>query len=359
MRIAHVVLSLGIGGQERLIVSLASALRSRGHDVHIVSLSPGGELRSTIRETPVHDVVRTSAGLDPTLSIRLARLFRRLELDVVHTHNAVPMIYAAVAGRAAGCRVVHTRHGQGSHLKGRRYLVRAACRFVHSFVAVSENTAVAATKNERPPKDRIHVIENGIPLAAFGADLEARREIRAELAIPADALVVGTVGRLAIEKDYPLLVRAMTPMLSERVRLVFVGEGAERPAIEAAIEARVRPFVTLTGARHDVPRLLASFDLFALSSKTEGLPLVLPEAMTSRLPVISTAVGGIPSVVPESVGILVPYGDSDALGAAIRRLIDDEALRTTMAEAARNYALGRFSEDRMLDEYLALYRGRP
>lgn len=357
MRIALVVLSLDIGGQERLVLQIARGLEARGHEPHVVSLSVGGALKGTLGSIPVHEVERRPMGFDPTLHLRLWQLFRALRPDVVHTHNAAPLIFAAPAARASGARVIHTKHGNYGYPKRTSYLARAASRSVHRFVAVSPETAVAARRNERPAERALTVIENGIPLAAFGPNDEARAAIRSELGIPDDAIVVGSVGRLVDDKDFPLLVRAMTPLLRDRVRLVLVGEGAARPAIEAAIDASVRPFVTLTGARHDIPRVLTAFDLFASSSRTEGLPLAIPEAMTSGLPIVATAVGGVPSIVTEEAGVLVPHPDVEALRRELGRLIDDEARRKKMGAAARAYALGRFSEDRMLEQYLALYAG--
>ena len=155
--------------------------------------------------------------------------------------------------------------------------------------------------------------------------------------------------------DYPLLVRAMAPLLGERVRLVIVGEGIVRADIEAAITPAIRDFVILTGARRDVSRVLCAFDVYASSSRAEGLPLALAEAMATRLPIVATAVGGVPDIVPPQIGVLVPHGDPQALRAPIQRLIDDPGARSSMGEAARQYALGRFAEERMLDRYLALY----
>jgi glycosyltransferase involved in cell wall biosynthesis len=254
--------------------------------------------------------------------------------------------------------VVHTKHGNYSYPKRTLLLARGAARAVHHFVGVSAETAAAAARNERPRRDALSVIENGIPLGAFKADTGTRTAVRRDLGIAEEALVVGSVGRLVDDKDYPLLVRAMTPLLSERVRLVLVGEGVARAKIEAAIEPAHRPFVHLLGVRHDIPRVLAAFDLFASSSRTEGLPLAIPEAMTSSLPVVATAVGGVPSIVPEGTGVLVSHGDVDALRREIQRLLEEEPRRKKMGEVARAYALSRFSEERMLDEYLALYDAR-
>jgi len=359
LRIAQVVLSLDIGGQERLVVRIAHALRDRGHEPHVVTLTRGGALRAELGSIPVHEVPR-SAGFDPLLYAKLWRAFRALRPDVVHTHNAAPLIYAVPAARLARVpRIVHTKHGDFRYPARALRLARTASRFVDHFVPVSAETAAAAGRNERPSPRRITVIENGIPLAAFGRDLAARAAIRAELEIPEAALVVGSVGRLVPDKDYPLLVRAMAPLLGDGVRLVIVGEGGARPDIEAAVTAslprEMRHFVTLTGARHDVPRVLCAFDVFASSSRTEGLPLALPEAMTSHLPVVATAVGGVPGIVPEDAGILVPHGDEAIFTAALERLLRDGAARERMGDAGRRYALKRFAEDRMVDDYLSLY----
>lgn len=356
MRIAFVVSTLDIGGQERLVVRMAHELRDRGLDVHVVALSPGGMLRSELDPIPVHTVVRRP-GYHPGLHVRLFRLFRRLRPDVVHTHNAAPLIYAAPAAQLARVRcVIHTKHGEYGYGARELYLARAVSRScVDHFVAVSAKTARAASTDERPKKRALCVVENGIPLGDFGPDPEIRRTVRDELGLPRDAKVIGAVGRLVDEKDYPLLVRAAGPLLSENARLVFVGDGPARERIETAVEPRWRDFVSFTGARRDVQRLYRAFDVFASSSRTEGLPLALLEAMTSALPVVATAVGGVPDVVPPDAGILVPHGEPEALRAGIERLLSNETARTRMGECARAYATERFSEDRMMTKYLALY----
>jgi glycosyltransferase involved in cell wall biosynthesis len=361
MRIVEVVLSLDIGGQERLVLRMAQAFHERGHDVHVVTLTPGGTLRNELGAITVHEVVR-GRGFDRGLYPRLWRLFRSLRPAVVHTHNAVPLEYAAPAARLARVPcTVHTKHGHIAYSSASLKLARAATRCVDHFVSVSADTAITAARNERPRPRRSSVIENGIPLGRFAPDDAARAAVREELAIPKDALVVGAVGRLVEEKDYPLLVRAMGPLLGERVRLVIVGEGIARAEIEAAIAAlppAARARVTLTGARRDVSRVLTAFDVYTSSSRAEGLPLALAEAMASRLPIVATAVGGVPDIVPAQLGTLVPHGDPAVLRAAIQRLIDEPATRASMAEAARCYALERFAEEGMLDRYLALYEVR-
>ena len=363
MRIAHAVWSLNMGGQERFILNLSRDLVARGHEVTVVSMSEGGDLRHHFGDIPVVDVPHPAGRATPRLYVELARAFRAIRPDVVHTHNPGPLIYAAPAARAALVRrVVHTKHGAAAGSTGTALLLaRVALRTLSAFVCVSGDTAEVARVREHVPRRLLRVIPNGVPLDQFGGDPGARARIRRELGIPESAVVVGSVGRLVVEKDYPLLVRAMAPLLGEGTRLVLVGEGKDRGDIEAAILAHVpaasRPFVRMTGARSDVPDLLAAFDLFVLSSKTEGLPLVVPEAMASRLPVVATAVGGLPGIVPPAVGRLVPHGDPEALRRAIEELATSPEKRRAMGEAAHAYAHERFSLHRMTADYEQCYRG--
>jgi glycosyltransferase involved in cell wall biosynthesis len=357
MRIVHVVLSLDVGGQERLILSLSRELAARGHDVRVLSLTPGGALRPQFAGIPTFDVPHPG-GTRPATWAKVARALIGVEADVVHTHNAAPLIYAAPAARLAGVRhVVHTKHGSNTYPKGALWLARAGARAVTAFAAVSDETAEIARRDERPAPAKLRVVPNGIPLTQFARDATAGLRVREELGIARDAVVIGTVGRFVSEKDYPLLVRAAAPLLSAKVRLVLVGDGQARGEIEAAIPEAASPFVTLTGLRSDVPRVMSAFDVFCLSSRTEGLPLVVPEAMACGLPIVATRVGGLPGIVPAEVGRLVPHGDADALRAALAALAEDAPLRARLGDAARAYANRRFSLARMADDYERLYAG--
>src|SRR4051812_30189133 len=234
MIVAHVLSSLRVGGGERVALDLAGGQAEASHQVMVVSLSPppDGPLDQAFlgRGVAVHRVSKRP-GVDLTLLPRLAALFRRQQVDVVHTHNRLPLIYAAAAGKLAGAVVVHTRHGPGRGTTRETWLRRAAGRFLDAYVAVSPELAELARGLGDCAPRKLSVIENGIDLVRFRADPDARRAVRAELGIPAEAWVVGSVGRLAPEKDYPLLVRAAAPLLGPDARLVLVGDGAEAAAI--------------------------------------------------------------------------------------------------------------------------------
>lgn len=356
--IVHVLSSYGVGGQERVALELAIGQKLRGHDVSAVSLAPApdGAMADEFAAAGISiDRVAKRDGLDPTLVPRLARALRSRRTDVVHTHNPLPLIYGAPAARLAGAAAIHTKHGVNPGSRGHRLLRRAAAQLTHAFVAVSPTTEAQARAQHDAPEARLHTIPNGIRLDRYAPDPEARAAARVALGL-GDAWVVGTVGRLDDYKNQAMLVRAMAPLLSSSVRLVIVGDGAARADVEAAIAALPDPrWVVMTGRRLDVPRLVHAFDVFALPSKTEGLPLVVPEAMAAGLPIIATSVGGLPGVVDDGeTGLLVPV-DTAALGAALTRLAGDRELARAMGRRAREVALERFSHDRMVDAYLALY----
>jgi len=355
-RITHILSSFGMGGQERVAFDLAVSQRRAGCEVTVLSLAPppDGPLAAelTAAGIAVERVARPRPGVDLRLIVRLARWLRSRHIELVHTHNRMALIYGAPAARLAGAAIVHTKHGNNPKGGTRLIAGNLAGRLVDAFVAVSPETAEFARKRSEIVERKLMVISNGIELSRFHPD-----RVRAELGIAADAWVVGTVGRIATEKNQALLVRAMAPLLGPDARLIVAGDGPLLPALTELVGSLgVAGFVHLLGARRDVPAVLNALDAFALSSDTEGLPLVVLEAMATGLPVVSTRVGGVPTVLDEGkTGFLVPVGDEAALRACLAGLAADPVARRASGDAARTAAVTRFSADRMQRDYLALY----
>jgi glycosyltransferase involved in cell wall biosynthesis len=301
-------------------------------------------------------VPKQGRGLDFSLPGRLADVFRSNRVTVVHAHNPQALIYAAPAGRAAGAAVVYTCHGQNSLAAGRVWLTRLASLVVDAYVAVSPRIAARARTNHECPEAKLLVIDNGVDLSAFRPDMSARREVRAELGLPEQAWVVGTVGRLVADKHPELLLRAALPLLGPGARLVFVGDGPLAPTLRALAAGHpASRWVNFLGARQDVPRLLAALDVFALSSRTEGLPLALLEAMSVGLPIVATAVGGVPDVVRDGFSArLIPSEDEAALREALDQLRNDPTAAAEMGRCAQQESR-RFSAATMTSRYLDLY----
>ena len=361
LRCVHLLPSFGIGGQERVALDLAACQLGAGCIVTAVALADGGEgpMAREFRAAGVAvATVAKGRGVDPTLPLRLALFLRRRRVELVHAHNPQPLIYGALAARLAGARLVYTRHGANLDLPRRRLLRRGAARLVDAYVAVSQATAERALADREPPRGKLLVIDNGIDLRRFHPDGEARAAIRAELAIPEGAWVVTTVGRLVPSKAQARLIRALAPLLDGDHRLIVAGDGPEAGALRRLVgELPGGRFVHLLGERRDVPRLLAAGDVFALPSDTEGLPLVIPEAMATGLAVVASAVGGIGGVLDEGrTGWLLPPGDEGRLRERLAALAADRAGAAAVGAQARDEALARYSAERMAAAYLALYR---
>lgn len=344
-----------------MALNLAAGQVERGHHVHVVSLAAGPDgphaRHFAAAHVTTHSVPKLGPTIDPSLVLRLARLFRSLNADVVHTHNPQPLIYGGPAARLSGTRLVHTKHGFNAAPARQVWLRKWPGWLAQAFVAVSTQTADDAREGRECRPGALSVIENGIHLEKYGPNPALRAEVRRELGIPESALVVGTVGRLSAVKNQPLLVRAVAPLLNAQVRLVLVGDGPDRPDVEAAVaHSGKSEWIHLLGQRLDVPRLLPSFDIFALSSDSEGLPMVLPEAMACELPIVTTAVGGIPDVVTDGrTGFLVPKGDEQKLRERVARLAETPTLKRELGVRAREFALRRYSADSMIERYLELY----
>jgi glycosyltransferase involved in cell wall biosynthesis len=276
-----------------------------------------------------------------------------LQTSVVHTHNPQPLIYGAPAARLAGAGVVHTKHGLNPDVFRRRWLRRRAASFVHTFVAVSDETGYDAVRNGEVDRCKLRVIRNGIDPVRFRPNPDTNLAVRASLAIAPDDAVIGTVGRLCSVKNQSLLLRAVAPLLRTGAWLVVVGDGPDRQSLEAlAAQLGVGARIHWLGELHDVAAPLSAMNAFALSSDSEGLPLVILEAMATELPVVATAVGGVPGVVLDGrTGFLVPAGDEAGLGERLGQVLADRVLAGKLGRSGRARVLARFCSDRVAREY--------
>lgn len=355
LRILHLLASFDIGGAELVALRLARAQKADGHLPLLVSFAAGPLLDRIRSEKLASFVMHKGARFDAALPVRLANLLRNERADVIHSHNPMGLVYAAPAAKLARVASVHTKHGEAKDIPRRMMLLRAAARLVGGFVCVSEQTRAYAEQTGEAPRRRLHVIDNGIDTHLFRPSEERRTQLRKTLKLGEHVTVLGTVGRLSTVKNQALLLRAAAPLLDERHALVIAGDGPERPALEQlAATLGCAGHVQFLGARSDVDAVLNALDVFVLSSDTEGLPLVLLEAMASELPVVSTDVGGIGAVLG-SRGSLVPKGDEAALLEAIAALCDDPTERRRLGSLGRARVEADYSLASMHDAYMRLY----
>lgn len=361
LSIAHVLSSFGMGGQECVALDLAKQQRAAGRRVRVVSLSepPDGPMAERFRAIGAltETIPKRGPSFDPSLALRVAQSLSKGGANMVHTHNPQALVYGAPAAALAGLHSVHTKHGVNPDPIRRMWLRRVASSMVDAYVAVTPTLARLAIEKHECGSTQLHVVPNGIDTTRFSPSADARRRLRTELGIPEDAWVLGTVGRLAPEKNQGLLIDAVAPILDPRRHLVIVGDGPDREALVERARATLRPeLIHFTGARDDVEALLACFDAFALTSESEGLPLVVLEAMAVGLPVVATAVGGVPDVIePGRTGFLVPASDRIALMKELLLLSTRPQVARDVAATGRSMVLERHSSEHMARSYDKLY----
>jgi glycosyltransferase involved in cell wall biosynthesis len=290
---------------------------------------------------------------DPLGLVELLTLLRRERPHIVHVNSAK----AAVLGRTAGwiARVpicIYTVHGWSytAHTGAASTLYLWAERLLRPLttvtICVAESERRAGLEARTCDKATTVVIHNGVDLA--GATVPATRDAPCRLV---------TVGRLQAPKDALTLVRALAELPRSAFEAVIVGDGPDRPALEGEVRRLdLASVVRLAGERNDVVQLLAASDVFVLSSRSEGLPLSILEAMAAGLPVVATNVGGVPELVLEGeTGFLVPSGDAQSLAGALQRLLDDSALRGRLGTAGRIRVEERFDLVSTRQAHLDLY----
>lgn len=344
------------GGQNQVLLTV-NGLRARGDRAALVA-HPNGELRRRAAEGLELVPIAPRTEMDLTAAWRLARVVRRLRPDVVHAHDPHGVAMAALARSFAGpdgdfALVVSRR--VDFHLKGNSFS-RWKYRQVDCFIAASEAIRQMLVADGVTPGDVVTVHE-GIDVDRIAA--APRVNVHGELWLPADAPVVGNVAALVPHKGQRHLIDAAALVLRAvpDARFVIVGEGELHEALERHIHERhLEKHVFLTGFRHDVPGLIKGFDLFVMSSVTEGLGTSLLDAMACGRPIVATTAGGMPEVVVDGeTGLLVPVRDDRAMAAAIVHLLQDRGLRERMGAAGLARVREQFSVERMVEQTAAVY----
>lgn len=351
MKVVHLVIGGDVAGGQAVALRLARALRDHGGEAVFVAPERGAFTAAAQADGFRVHMLALRRSFELPAAWRLARLLRRERADVLHTHTlAAGNALSRLAGRAAGVPVVSHLHIENHFRPATRALLArldsATARLAAALVAVSEDTK-RAYEEQGYPAGRIRVVYNGVDLPRNGS------------APDNDPPVIGEIARYCDVKGQRELIQALAEVPG--TRLVLAGRDLERGgAYEAELvrEAErlgVRDRIDL-GFREDVGELLEELDVVALPSWTEGLPMSLLEAMAHGRPVVATPVGGTPEVVADGeTGLLVPPRDPAALAAALRRLLDDPALRRRLGEAGRQRVAERFTASAMEDTILALY----
>ena len=349
-----------VGGAEEMVLNLVRYLPERFEPV-IVCINQAGPMGEEIRKTGVEFHV---LGLDPGIRhpLHVADLNQSLQAiapDIVHTFLLTASLYGRFAAMLAGVPIVIGtevniyEQKQRHHIVAERWLMRHTDRVIVS----AESVRDFYIKQVGADLAKVDVIYNAVDWTQLQVTV-GRDALRAEAGVPAEAPLAGIIARLTEQKAHKYLFDAMAthPGLAA-MHLLVVGDGGLRSDLESRVaHLGLGSRVHFLGARRDLGNLLGAIDLFVMPSLWEGLPLSMVLAMGAGLPVVATAVAGIPEVVENGVsGLLIPPADVSALGAALSRLLADAGLRQSMGAAAAAFVRPRFGVDGYLASVTHLY----
>lgn len=345
MRIVHVLHSHGYGGAENHALTMMKGQRAAGHEVLFAGPLDSWIGRACAAEG-IEAVHISMHGLYDLVSHwRLKRLVRQWRADIVHGHLIRGAMYAGSAGhRHRKPLAICTAHATTAktHMHKCAHIIAVSG-------AVRDNLVRAGYEPER-----ISVVHNGVPDGPSDGSAAERASLRAELGIPDGVTAVVNAGRFIHDKGQDLLLAALAQTPGD-VHLYLIGDPDTEYGRQVRQQAHDATRVHFMGYRKDVQRILPAFDIYALSSRREALPLSLVEAFAARLPVVATTVGGVPEIVlHERTGLQVPPDDAVALGQALARLHADRALMQALARQGRQHFEEHLTAERMVAQTLAV-----
>lgn len=356
LTILHTESSMGWGGQEHRTLKEGLGLLKKGHRV-LIACQPGSGLERKARQVGIEVVpISMRTVFDLPALVQLRRLIRREGVHVVSTHSPVDSWAASIAARVFFRRpaIVRTRH---LALPARGWVTY---RLPDRIVTVGEFVRRYLVEEVGLPLQKVVAIPTGVDLERF-RPAEDPAPLREELGIPLKAKVVMTIAVLRRPKGHHVILEAAAKVLAKEpeILFLFIGDGPQWANLKWMVAERgLEDRVWLLGFREDVPKLLASADLFVTASFHEALGQATIEALATGLPAVASAVGGVPELVLDGeTGLLVPPGDPDGLASAILTVLADPARAKAMGERGRRHAEEHFGLERMIEGMEALYTG--
>ena len=360
LRVAHVVLSLNVGGLERNVINQVREGQAIGQSVSVICLEGPGVLAEQVETLGGRLIsLEKPPGIRLSLFRRLRAILRDLDPDIVHTHQIGTLFYAgpAVASLwSVRTRVVHTEHGREPYTNSarRRWLGRLASLHADRFFCLSHDMAAEVIKHKIVPRWKVRVIDNGI-------DVDRCRErgdpvaLRRSLGIPPDSPVIGSIGRLVDVKRHDVLIHSFAELRHSvpGAHLVIVGDGhLKNELLNLVGELDLESSVHLAGYQAEAWKYLSVMDCFALTSRSEGMPQAVLEAAVAGLPIVATRVGGLPELIEDGrTGILIEPNDPAALTRALLTILRDAETAQAMGHAVQRQVESRFHVRRMAQVY--------
>ena len=361
IRLMHVIEDLGVGGLERVVVTICRTIARDRFEPSVLVLRGSGALAAELAQIGVEVIdIGGAPGKGDYFAFRkVAREARRRRVDLFHTHNTLPLFDAFAAARLTGVRGhVHTDHARDFPDK-LRYMIAEhfASYFLDKIVAVSDDTKKNLVSYEKISPSRITVIPNGIDGERFTQPVDVAA-IRGALGLSSGP-VIGLGARLTEQKGVIYLLQAVVQLRAQfpGLQVLIAGTGDQEEYLKRTTsELGIASAVHFLGVRLDLPDLVRAFDVFVIPSIWEGLPMALLEAFAARTPVVASDVGGVGKVIRHREnGSLVPARDPGALAAELAHVLAQPELRRQYSERARRTFEESYSADAMTRRYEAVY----
>ena len=359
LKVTHLLVNLDWGGAERLLVDALPRLRSRGLDVEVVALGKDGGAGKEMRQKGIKVTVLNGTPRNPAFLIPLIKHLQSRRPYILHAHLFWPGVFGRIVGRLLGipCVVTH-EHNLPDNMSGSRLMIESfTYRWTHAVIGVSK-PVIERRKKYIKYGTKVIVINNGMDFSFLSEG--DKESLRTELKIENARFVAGWVGRMEEEwKSLAVLVEAAAILKEslDGVVWVLIGGGPDEETIKKRVEelGLEKDFV-FTGVRSDARRFYKAMDVFVLSSKSEGSPLVIVEAMGAGTPVVATDVGGIPEIIQNGQnGILVPHGDPKAMAMEVESVLKNAELGKKLTENARDYVEDKFNIEYFSDKIIEFY----
>ncbi len=362
MKILQLIDSLRIGGSESLAASLAEQFSKRGVESHICAMGMDGPLRERLDQAGIAATfLGAPQGIKPRAMLSLGQLALKHHCDVVLTHHFRQLVHAIPASALLRRRLVHVEHDYHSYEQRPDILQHFAllAPLVHKFVFVSDE--IRDWFAQRLPKAAAKCVSipNGIDTDRFIRHEEARISLRNRLGAQESTVIVGTCARLEPIKDLGLLIQGFSLMVraleqtGHNAKLVVVGDGSQREHLEQLAQTLgVADKCHFAGVVNDVHNWLSAFDIYAITSLDEGLPLSVMEAMSANLPVVSVYAGSLPALVDNSAGLLLKERTPSDLKNCLVQLAENTSQRIKMGKNARKKIIYNFSLNINVEKYI-------
>lgn len=360
IKILYVIWSLGLGGAERVVISLAKGLDKTKFQPTVCCLNGKGAFAHELEELGIKVIaLNKKAGIDISVASKIIKVIKNNKIDIVHTHLWGANFWGRIAAKLAGVKGIIVTEHNTDVWKSRLYFMfdKLLSRWTDRIIVVS-NSVKDFYVSKGIDEKKIEVIYNGVEIEKLQGCKETRTLIKKEFGIKDDEKVLAIIGRLVPQKGHKYLFEALSQLNgSYKIKLLVVGAGPiEKDLRSTVCGLQLQGKVIFTGLREDVKDILSITNVLVMPSTREGLPMVALEAMAQGVPVIATKVGGVPDLVSDNeTGILVESNNHFALKEALSKIIEDEGLTQRLGENAKKSVQEKFSIEGMLNKTQTLY----